>query len=92
MPCVFRPVTVESCKGLDTVDRSRACTHESPVGEDVGGGGVGHVVGDVVGDVVGAGVGGSPEDHVNVNVPRPEENASTRKYVRCVDPRLFVHV
>jgi hypothetical protein len=27
-----------------------------------------------------------------VNVPRPEEYASTRKYVRCVDPRLFVHV
>ena len=74
VPCVFRPGTVESWKGLDTLDRSVACMHESPVGGDVGDG------------VVGAGVGGSPEDHVNVNVPCPEENASTRKYVRCVDP------
>jgi hypothetical protein len=73
VPWVFRPVTVDSCKGLDTIDRSVACAHESPVGDDVGDG------------VVGAGVGGSPEDHVNVNEPLPEENASTRKYVRCVD-------
>jgi hypothetical protein len=66
VPCVFRPATVESRKGLDTLDRSVACMHESPVGDDVGAG-------------VGAGVGGGPADHVNVNVPRPEENASTRK-------------
>jgi hypothetical protein len=73
VPWVFRPVVVESRNGVDTVDRSVACAHESPVG-------------DVVGDgVVGAGVGGSPEDHVNVNEPRPVENASTRKYARCVD-------
>jgi hypothetical protein len=47
---------------------------------------VGVEVGAAVGFAVGAGGGESPEDHGNANVPRPVENASTMKYVVCVDP------
>jgi len=50
---------------------------------------VGFDVGVLVGVLVGDGV--IAEFHVIVNVPDPEEYASTMKYTRCVEPTVLIH-